>query len=56
VLLSRVNAPGSRETIKGAPPLSLTIGNAHEVDLVYNGKRVDLGPHSIKNVARLMLR
>ena len=42
LLLSSVNPAGTEQTLRGAPPYSLVIGNAADVKLVYNGKPVDL--------------
>lgn len=54
-LLSQLNAAGSHQTVEGRPPLSLVVGNASEVAITYNGKLVDLAPHTRVNVARLRL-
>ena len=56
VLMSQNNPAGSHQALKGTPPLSLVIGNAEDVHLIYNGKPVDLAPHNVKNVARITLR
>jgi cytoskeleton protein RodZ len=45
VLLSRINPPGTEQFMRGKPPFSLAIGNAVAVQLVYNGKPVDLSPY-----------
>jgi cytoskeleton protein RodZ len=45
VLLSRINPPGTEQFLRGKPPFSLAIGNAATVQLVYNGKPVDLSPY-----------
>jgi cytoskeleton protein RodZ len=45
VLLSRINPPGTEQLLRGKPPFSLAIGNAATVQLVYNGKPVDLSPY-----------
>jgi cytoskeleton protein RodZ len=55
VIFSRLNQPGSQRTVRGVPPLSLVIGNAHGVKVTYRGKAVDLGPHTKVDVARLVL-
>ena len=55
VLLSRMNEGGQTQTVAGQPPFELTIGNASDVTLRYNGKPVDLAPHTRQNVARLTL-
>jgi cytoskeleton protein RodZ len=45
LLLSRINPPGTEQLLRGKPPFSLAIGNAVAVQLVYNGKPVDLSPY-----------
>lgn len=45
LLLSRINPPGTEQFLRGKPPFSLAIGNAVAVQLVYNGKPVDLSPY-----------
>ena len=54
-LLSQINPAGSEKMIEGAPPFSLTIGNAARVHLTYNDMPVDLRPHQHLDVARLTL-
>ncbi len=56
VLLSRMNPGGTTQTIAGAPPLELVIGNAAEVKLTWKGQQIDLGPYTRQNVARLTLQ
>ncbi len=56
VLLSRLNAPGSRQRVAGEAPFSLVIGNAGGVRLRYNDAEVDLTPFTRTDVARLTLR
>jgi len=55
ILVSRTHAPGSSAEVAGRPPLGLVIGNAAEVRLTYNGRPVDLEPHTRVAVARLTL-
>jgi cytoskeleton protein RodZ len=55
-LMSQLNSPGSRSVVVGRPPLSLVIGNAADVRLVYNDKPVDLKPYIQIEVARLTLK
>jgi cytoskeleton protein RodZ len=55
VLLSQHNAAGSKQTVSGKPPLTVVIGNADQVKLIYNSKSVDLAPYIHQNVARLTL-
>jgi len=55
VLLSRTHAGGSNADVVGKPPFNLVIGNAPEVRLTYNGREVDLVPHTRVAVARFTL-
>jgi cytoskeleton protein RodZ len=55
MLMSQLNPSGSRRVVSGRSPLSLVIGNAANVKLVYNDKPVDLKPYIQIEVARLML-
>jgi len=55
-LMSQLNSPGTRRVVVGRPPLSLVIGNAADVRLVYNDKPVDLKPYIQIEVARLTLK
>ncbi|MEP7184005.1 MAG: DUF4115 domain-containing protein, partial [Betaproteobacteria bacterium] len=54
-LLSRMNAGGTSESISGAPPFEVVIGNASDVRVTFRGKVVDLAPHTRQNIARLTL-
>lgn len=54
-LLSRTHAGGSSAEVAGKPPFNLVIGNAPEVRLSYNGREVDLAPHTRVAVARFTL-
>jgi cytoskeleton protein RodZ len=56
VLLSRTHPGGSAAEVAGKPPFSLVIGNAPEVRLTYNGREVDLAPHTRVAVARFTLQ
>ncbi len=55
LIFSRLNSPGSEQTVSGEPPLDLVIGNAQSVRLIYRGKAVDLAPHTRVDVARVRL-
>lgn len=55
VVLSQLNPPGSEKRVSGRAPLSIVIGNAHAVRLTYNGRPVDLAPHTKVDVARFVL-
>jgi cytoskeleton protein RodZ len=54
-IFSKLNPAGSEQTITGTPPFSLVIGNAAGVTLTYDGKPVDLAPHTKTTVARFSL-
>ena len=56
VLVSRTHAGGSTTEVVGKPPFNLVIGNAAEVRLTYNGRAVDLEPHTRVAVARFILQ
>ncbi len=55
VLLSQLNPAGSKQSIEGAPPFELVIGNAPSVRLTYEDAPVDLRPYFKVDVARLTL-
>jgi cytoskeleton protein RodZ len=55
VLLSRMNAGGTTESVSGPPPLDVVIGNANDVKVTYRGQPVDLAPYMRQNTARLTL-
>lgn len=54
-LVSRTHPAGTEAEVAGVPPFSLVIGNAPEVKLVYDGRDVDLAPHTKVAVARFTL-
>jgi cytoskeleton protein RodZ len=56
VVLSELNQGGSERLVEGRPPFSLVVGNAAHVRIDYNGKPVDLLPHTQSDVARLTLK
>jgi len=55
VIFGQLNREGSTRVVRGQPPFSLVVGNASGVSLTYNGKTVDLAPHTRTDVARLTL-
>ena len=55
ILLSRLNAAGSEQSLAGLAPFELIIGNAPGVVLRYRGQVVDLAPYTRERVARLTL-
>lgn len=54
-IFSKTRPGGSEELAEGQPPFKIDIGNAAGVQLSYNGRPVDLVPHTKANVARLTL-
>jgi len=56
LLLTGTQPAGTTQTVSGAPPLSVTIGNAGDVTLHYKGEPIDLAPFTQKNIARLRLQ
>lgn len=55
LIFSQRLAAGSEQVIAGAAPLSLVIGYAPATRLFWQGKPVDLAPHTKGDVARLVL-
>lgn len=55
-LLSRTVQAGETVGLDGALPLRLTVGNAAATELTLRGQRVDLGPSTRDNVARIELK
>lgn len=55
IVLSQLNPAGAMQRVQGQPPLNIVIGNARGVRLTYNGRAVDLAPHTNVDVARLTL-
>jgi len=55
-IYSRLNPEGSERVVRGVPPFSLVIGNAHGVKLTYRDRAVDLEPHTRVDVARITLQ
>jgi cytoskeleton protein RodZ len=55
VVFSRLGSPGTEESVQGRAPLQVVVGNAHAVQLTYQGRIVDLAPHTRVDVARLVL-
>ncbi len=53
VLVADTNPAGSQREVDGQPPFSLVVGNATQVRLEYQGRVIDLLPHSKGEVARL---
>jgi cytoskeleton protein RodZ len=56
LLIASLNPAGTERVVRGRPPFDLVIGNASSVKLTYDGKPVDLRPHTRVEVARFTLR
>lgn len=54
-IYSRLNGAGTQRVVKGTPPFSVVVGNAHGVKVRYKDQAVDLGPHTRVDVARVTL-
>ncbi len=54
-IYSRLNTPGTERVVRGTPPLTVVVGNAHGVKLMYQDRVVDLEPHTRVDVARITL-
>ena len=55
-LVSSLHPAGAERSLRGQAPFELVIGNAASVKLTYDGKPVDLRPHTRVEVARLTLK
>ena len=55
IVFSQLNPAGAVQHVQGQPPLNVVIGNASGVKVIYNGKPVDLSPHTRVEVARFTL-
>lgn len=56
IVFSGVTAAGATRNVRGTAPFALVIGNASGVSLEYNGKAIDLVPHTKVAVARLTVQ
>ena len=52
VLLSKLNEAGSELRVAGKPPLTVIVGNAPDVSVLYNDREFPLEPHTKVAVAR----
>lgn len=55
IVFSQLNPAGAVQHVQGRPPLNVVIGNARGVRVNYNGRPVDLAPHTRVEVARFTL-
>ena len=56
VLIAKMMRAGEQQTVSGAPPFDVVIGNSADVKLSYRGQPVDLAALSRGNVARFTLK
>jgi cytoskeleton protein RodZ len=56
MLISSLSPAGGERTVRGQPPFEIVVGNASSVRMTYDGKPVDLRPHTRVEVARLTLK
>jgi cytoskeleton protein RodZ len=52
ILFSRINSPGSEAEVSGRPPFNVVIGNAPDVQVLYEDREFPLEPHTKVAVAR----
>ena len=55
-VLDRVFSRGEAEELTGRAPFVVVIGNAQATRLAYNGKEIDLAPHTRSAVARVTVK
>lgn len=56
-LYTGTGAPGSTRVVQGQPPFAIVVGNAAMVSLEFNGRPVDLSPHTgSSGVARMTVQ
>ena len=55
-VLDRSFKSGDAEEVTGKAPFSVVIGNAKATRLAYNGKEIDLAPHTRASVARVTVK
>lgn len=56
IVYSGINRAGSSRTVQGKPPFALVVGNAANVSVEFDGRPVDLVPHTKVSVARLTVK
>ena len=56
MLVSSLNPKGCERVVQARGPLSLVIGNAEHVQVLHNGRAVDLTPHTKLAIARFTLQ
>ena len=56
VILQMTGGAGMTQTVSGAPPLELSLGNAPDVAVTFRGQTLDLAPYTRGVVARVALK
>jgi cytoskeleton protein RodZ len=56
VVLQMTGGAGMTQTISGAPPLELSLGNARDVNVTFRGQALDLTPYTRGNIAHVSLQ
>ena len=56
VILQLTGTAGITQTVSGAPPLELSLGNAPDVAVTFRGQTLDLAPYTRGVVARVSLK
>jgi cytoskeleton protein RodZ len=56
VILQVTGTAGMTQTVSGAPPLELSLGNAPDVGVTFRGQTLDLAPYTRGVVARVSLK
>jgi len=55
-IFHQTGAAGTTQTVTGAPPLEVVVGNAVGVGLTFRGQPIDVAPFTHGNIARLTLK
>jgi cytoskeleton protein RodZ len=56
VIFLQTGTAGTSQTLAGAPPLDVAIGNAAGVGVTFRGQAVNLAPYTRANIARVLLK
>lgn len=56
VVVDKIFKGGDAEEVTGKAPFTVVIGNAKATRLAYNGKEIDLAPHTRATVARMTVK
>jgi len=55
-IFHQTGAAGTTQTVTGAPPLDIAIGNAAGVSVTFRGQSIDVAPFTHANIARFSLK